>query len=48
MTNIGTVKSLAVEPQLNMKWEGLLANYVGASFKAGILATFGSGTVQFI
>lgn len=48
VTGIGTVKSLAVEPQLNMKWEGLLANYVGASFKAGILATFGSGTVQFI
>ena len=48
VTGIGTVKSLAVEPQLNMKWEGLLANYVGAAFKAGILATFGSGTVQFI
>ena len=37
VTGIGTVKSLAVEPQLNMKWEGLLANYVGASFKAGIV-----------
>ena len=48
VTGIGTVKSLAVEPQLNMRWEGLLANYVRAAFKAGILATFGSGTVQFI
>jgi subfamily B ATP-binding cassette protein HlyB/CyaB len=48
VTGIGTVKGLAVEPQLNQKWEGLLANYVTASFKAGILATFGSGTVHFI
>ena len=48
VTGVGTVKSLAVEPQLNQKWEGLLANYVTASFKAGILATFGSGTVHFI
>ena len=48
VTGIGTVKSLAVEPQLNMRWEGLLANYVRSAFKAGILATFGSGTVQFI
>jgi subfamily B ATP-binding cassette protein HlyB/CyaB len=48
VTGIQTVKSLAVEPQLNMRWEGLLANYVRAAFKAGILATFGSGTIQFI
>ena len=48
VTGIGTVKSLAVEPQLNMKWEGLLANYVGASFKAGILSTFGSGMAHYI
>jgi subfamily B ATP-binding cassette protein HlyB/CyaB len=48
VTGIGTVKSLAVEPQLNMRWEGILANYVNASFKAGILSTFGSGTAQLI
>jgi subfamily B ATP-binding cassette protein HlyB/CyaB len=48
VTGIGTVKSLAVEPQLNQKWESLLANYVTASFKAGILSTFGSGTAHFI
>jgi len=48
VTGIQTVKSLAVEPQLNMKWEGILANYVTASFKAGILSTFGSGTAQLI
>jgi subfamily B ATP-binding cassette protein HlyB/CyaB len=48
VTGIQTVKSLAVEPQLNMRWEDLLANYVRAAFKAGILATFGSGTIQFI
>jgi subfamily B ATP-binding cassette protein HlyB/CyaB len=48
VTGIGTVKSLAVEPQLNQKWESLLANYVTASFKAGILSTFGSGMAHFI
>jgi subfamily B ATP-binding cassette protein HlyB/CyaB len=48
VTGIGTVKSLAVEPQLNQKWEGLLANYVTASFRAGILSTFGGGTAHFI
>jgi subfamily B ATP-binding cassette protein HlyB/CyaB len=48
VTGIGTVKSLAVEPQLNQKWEGLLASYVTASFKAGILSTFGSGAAHFI
>jgi len=48
ITGVGTVKSLAVEPQLNQKWEGLLSNYVTASFKAGILSTFGSVTVHFI
>jgi subfamily B ATP-binding cassette protein HlyB/CyaB len=48
VTGIGTVKSLAIEPQLNQKWEAFLANYVTASFKAGILSTFGSGTAHFI
>lgn len=48
VTGIGTVKSLAIEPQLNQKWEGLLSQYVKAAFKAGNLANFGSGTIQFI
>ena len=34
VTGIQTVKSLAIEPQLNYRWEGLLANYVRSSFRA--------------
>lgn len=33
VTNIETIKALAVEPQFNHKWEGLLARYVRATFE---------------
>ena len=48
VTGIQTVKSLAIEPQLNDRWEGLLANYVRASFKAGHLGSLASGIAHFI
>lgn len=48
ITGIHTVKSLAIEPQLNHKWEGILANYVKASFNATILGNMASNTAQFI
>lgn len=48
ITGISTVKSLAIEPQLNHKWEGLLANYVKASFKTTILGNIASSTAQLI
>lgn len=48
ITGIHTVKSLAIEPQLNHKWEGILANYVKASFKTTILGNMASNAAQFI
>jgi subfamily B ATP-binding cassette protein HlyB/CyaB len=48
ITGIHTVKSLAIEPQLNHKWEGLMANYVKASFKTSILGNMANTTAQFI
>ena len=48
VSGIQTVKSLAIEPQLNHRWEGLLANYVRASFRAGFLGTLAGSTAQLI
>lgn len=38
VTGVQTVKSFALEPEVQKKWEGLLANYVKAGFKTSILA----------
>lgn len=48
ITGIHTVKSLAIEPQLNHKWEGILANYVKASFSTTILSNIAGSTAQLI
>lgn len=48
VTGIQTVKSLAIEPQLNGRWEGVLANYVRASFRAGFLGALASSVAQLI
>jgi subfamily B ATP-binding cassette protein HlyB/CyaB len=48
ITGIHTVKSLAIEPQLNRKWEGILANYVKASFNTTLLGNMAGNTAQFI
>lgn len=48
ITGIHTVKSLAIEPQLNHKWEGILSNYVKASFKTTILGNMAGNTAQYI
>jgi subfamily B ATP-binding cassette protein HlyB/CyaB len=48
ITGIHTVKSLAIEPQLNHKWEGLQANYVKASFKTTLLGNMAGNTAQLI
>ncbi|WP_308547867.1 type I secretion system permease/ATPase [uncultured Selenomonas sp.] len=39
VTGISTVKSLAIEPQMQRKWEDLLSRYVKASFRTTTLAT---------
>lgn len=48
VTGISTVKSLAIEPQFNHRWEGTLANYVKASFDTTILSNIAGSTAQYI
>ncbi|MDR3279302.1 MAG: type I secretion system permease/ATPase [Synergistaceae bacterium] len=48
VSGIQTVKSLAIEPQLNHRWEGLLANYVRASFRSGFLGSVAGSTAHLI
>jgi subfamily B ATP-binding cassette protein HlyB/CyaB len=48
VSGIQTVKSLAIEPQLNNRWEGLLSNYVHASFKAGFLSSWAGSAAHLI
>src|SRR5215475_11937839 len=48
VTGIETVKAMAVEPQMQRRWEEQLAGYVGASFKVLSLGNTASQIVQFI
>jgi len=43
-----TLKAMAVEPQMQHRWEELLAAYVQSSFRAQTLGNIGSQLVQFI
>lgn len=43
-----TIKSFALEPELQKKWEGRLANYVRASYKTSILSNNAGAVGQFI
>ncbi len=48
VTGIETVKSMAVEPQMQRKWEEQLAGYVGAAFKAGNLSAQAGQAIGFV
>ena len=48
ITGAETVKSLALEPQLQRRWEDQLANYVTSSFRAQHLNSLGSQAASFI
>jgi len=48
VTGVETLKSMAVEPQMQRKWEEQLAGYVAASFRVVSLANNASNAVQFI
>ncbi|MBV8840427.1 MAG: type I secretion system permease/ATPase [Alphaproteobacteria bacterium] len=48
VTGIETLKSSAVEPQMQRKWEQQLAGYVTASFRVTSLANLASQAIQFI
>lgn len=46
VTNIETVKSMAVEPQMQRKWEEQIAGYVAAGFKANTTGVVASQFAQ--
>ncbi len=48
VNGIDTLKSMAVEPQINRKWDNQLAGYVSASFKTQTLSTLANESVGFI
>ncbi len=48
VTGVETLKSMAVEPQMQRRWEEQLAGYVTASFRVISLGNTASQTVQFI
>jgi subfamily B ATP-binding cassette protein HlyB/CyaB len=48
VTQVETLKSMAVEPQMQRRWEEQLAGYVGASFRVLQLGNVASQTVQLI
>lgn len=48
VTSVGTIKSMAVEPQMTRNWDQLLASYVHAGLRVTRLATIGQQGVQLI
>jgi subfamily B ATP-binding cassette protein HlyB/CyaB len=48
VTGVETMKALAVEPQMQNRWDRQLAGYIQSSFRAGMLANWGSQSIQLI
>jgi subfamily B ATP-binding cassette protein HlyB/CyaB len=48
VTGVATLKSMAVEPQMQRHWEDQLAAYVHASFRVLSLGNWGSQSVQLV
>lgn len=48
VSGVQTVKSFAVEPDIQKKWEGHLANYTKAGFKTNILGNSAGAVAQFV
>jgi subfamily B ATP-binding cassette protein HlyB/CyaB len=48
VTAAETIKAMAVEPQVQRRWEEQLAGYVRASFRTQTLGNIGSQLVQFV
>lgn len=48
ITGVQTLKALAVEPQMNRRWEEQLAGYVSASFRVVNLGNMASQSVQLV
>jgi subfamily B ATP-binding cassette protein HlyB/CyaB len=48
ITSVETLKALAVEPQMQRRWEEQLAGYVRASFRVSNLGNWASQSIQLI
>ena len=48
VSSIQTLKAMAIEPQMQRRWEEQLAGYVGSSFDVLSLGNWASQSVQFI
>ena len=48
VTGVETLKAMAVEPQMQRRWEEQLAGYVAASFRVLSLGNYASQAVQFV
>jgi ATP-binding cassette, subfamily B, bacterial HlyB/CyaB len=48
VTGIETLKAMAIEPQMQRRWEDKLAGYVGASFRATTLAVTASNAIDLV
>jgi subfamily B ATP-binding cassette protein HlyB/CyaB len=48
VTQVETLKAMAIEPQMQRRWEEQLAGYVGASFRVLRLGNTASQTVQLV
>ena len=48
VTGVETLKAMAVEPQMQRRWEEQLAGYVSASFRVISLGNTASQTIQLI
>jgi subfamily B ATP-binding cassette protein HlyB/CyaB len=48
VTGIETVKAMAVEPQIQRRWEEQLAGYVSASFRVSNLGNYANQAIQLV
>jgi len=48
VSGIETLKAMAVEPQMQARWERQIAGYVKTGFEASMLANWGSQAIQLI
>jgi subfamily B ATP-binding cassette protein HlyB/CyaB len=48
VTGAGTLKASAVEPQMQNRWENLLAAYVTSGFRAAMVGIWGGQAIQII
>jgi subfamily B ATP-binding cassette protein HlyB/CyaB len=48
VTGVETLKAMAVEPQMQSRWERQLAGYVKAGFQAAMLANWGRQSIELV